>query len=685
MHTTTRIDGSDFDMIFLGRRHPSQASEESSTFAVMESTTQQLSTYPHIIPLAISEANHHRRQPKIRSMSDYEIQRLRRSDSFMNYNYHINTTSTRPRHMISGSSTPESKYRPHHRKGELRYDFRFGNGFEQKEDARFKHARHRRDRSSVFTVASARTLCSIPSEPPTPISPSPSFLDLYSPSLPPSPTVASNPAYATTSHSTLTPLELQDCINHGRYCRLKTFLLELLHLDLKLPSSASTPRSSMRTICNHKFHHGRCKRCDLSEAIFPYLGGGLLTSGFHCRDFGCEACSDMHVSVQEEEWAERTPSPLDISDEAPQIDPIAFIPISTTQPHPLDTGSDCASTSTPSSHSSFSFSPSLFRSTPLPRDTRPDLSPPTSPPNYSLPIPTHRPTHHTGPSTPCRARIPTGFARYISPSPESTSRTSVLGSNIPATAVAMLQASPTTVHIRQPHSRPGTAVQSTRSPSPLSTPVTEIENPLSDTPITIIHIRQPHSRPEPAVQSTPSPSPLSRPATEIKNPLRDDTTSQASPATTVIRHLHSQPGTAVQPFPSPPPTTTPTTEIENPLSDTAHSAPHSPPSPDSRTTILRLHRALSTSTSSTDTHLIRTARLVLGLAVQSAAGRIPADIAEKVSAQLFSEEGQEVMEREEFVTFVREAVERGEVSEVRGSQILELINASGEGDVNFVA
>lgn len=293
---------------------------ESSTFVVMESTTQQLSTYPHLIPLAISEANHHRRQPKIRSMSDYETQRLRRSDSFMNYNYHINTTSTRPRHMISGSSTPESKYRPHHRKGELRYDFKFGNGFEQKEDARFKHARHRRDRSSVFTVASARTLCSIPSETPTPISPSPSFLDLYSPSLPPSPTVASNPAYATTSHSTLTPLELQDCIKHGRYCRLKTFLLDLLHLDFKLPSSASTPRSSMRTICNHKFHHGRCKRCDLPEAILPYLDGGLLTSGFHCRDFGCEACSDMHVSVQEEEWAERTPSPLDISDEAPQID-----------------------------------------------------------------------------------------------------------------------------------------------------------------------------------------------------------------------------------------------------------------------------------------------------------------------------------------------------------------------------
>lgn len=43
------------------------------------------------------------------------------------------------------------------------------------------------------------------------------------------------------------------------------------------------------------------------------------------------------------------------------------------------------------------------------------------------------------------------------------------------------------------------------------------------------------------------------------------------------------------------------------------------------------------------------------------------------------------MEREEFIAFVREAVKRGEVSEVRGSQILELINASGEGDVNFGA
>lgn len=304
------------------------STSEPSTPAVMEATTHQLSTYPHLIPLPTSETNYHRRQPKIRSMSDVDIQRLRRSDSFMNHNYHINTTPTRPRRTISGSTTPESKYRPHHRKGELRYDFRFGNGFEPKEDARRKHARHRRDRSSVFTVASAHTLCSIPSEPPTPTSPSQSFLDLYSPSLPPSPIKASHPAYATASHCTLTPLELQDCIAHGRYCRIKTFLLDLLHLDLKSSSSASTPRTSMRTSCSHKFHHGRCKRCDLPEAILPYIDGGLLTSGFHCRDFGCEECSDKHMSVQEEDWVERTPSPLDISDEAPQIDVSLTIPSS---------------------------------------------------------------------------------------------------------------------------------------------------------------------------------------------------------------------------------------------------------------------------------------------------------------------------------------------------------------------
>ncbi|KAI4623520.1 hypothetical protein J4E80_003330 [Alternaria sp. BMP 0032] len=288
-------------------------------------------------------------------------------------------------------------------------------------------------------------------------------------------------------------------------------------------------------------------------------------------------------------------------------------------------------------------------------------------------------------ATPSRARVPsgftgfTGFTRYISPrSSEITPSTSVIGENIPATAVAMLQASPTTIHIRQPLSRPGTAIQTTPSPSPLSTPVTEIGDPLADTPTPTLFIRSSHSRP------SPSPSPLSTPVTESENPL-SDITPQPSPTTTVIRH-------------SPSPLSTPTTEIENPLSciddfplSTHSSLPStsttSPPSsPDSRTTILLLHRALSTSTSTsqTDTHLIRTARLVLGLAVQSAAGRIPAAIAEKVSAQLFPEEGQEVMGKEEFETFVEGSVERGEVSVVRGAQILELVGASTSwvGDVD---
>ncbi|KAI4615134.1 hypothetical protein J4E83_006858 [Alternaria metachromatica] len=280
-------------------------------------------------------------------------------------------------------------------------------------------------------------------------------------------------------------------------------------------------------------------------------------------------------------------------------------------------------------------------------------------------------------ATPSRARVPsgfTGFTRYISPrSSEIKPSTSVIGENIPATAVAMLQASPTTIHIRQPLSRPGTAIQTTPSPSPLSTPVTEIGDPLADTPTPTLFIRSSHSRP------SPSPSPLSTPVTEIENPL-SDITPQPSPTTTVIRH---------SPSPLSTPTPTPTTEIENPLSciddfplSTHSSLPTtttSPPSsPDSRTTILLLHRALSTSTSTsqTDTHLIRTARLVLGLAVQSAAGRIPADIAEKVSAQLFPEEGQDVMGKEEFEAFVKGSVERGEVSVVRGAQILELVGAS---------
>jgi hypothetical protein len=286
----------------------------------MESTTHRLSTYPNLISVpatpetAYQTRSLHRRRPEIRRMSDNDIKLLRRSDSFMNLNYQGNNTyhfisapAARPRPIISVSSTPASKYESAERKGELRYDFRFGGDFERSEDATLKQVRDGRDRNSVFTVASARTLCSLSSESPTPTSPSPSFPGFYSSSAPPSPSppvVAPKPVYAITSRSTLTlMLHGQP---HGLYCRLKTFLLGLFHLHLKSSSSSPTsPTTSTSTTCSHKFHHGRCKRCDLPEAILPYLDGGLLRSGFYCIDFGCEACrSNIYTYGEGEEMVE---------------------------------------------------------------------------------------------------------------------------------------------------------------------------------------------------------------------------------------------------------------------------------------------------------------------------------------------------------------------------------------------
>ncbi len=70
--------------------------------------------------------------------------------------------------------------------------------------------------------------------------------------------------------------------------------------------------------------------------------------------------------------------------------------------------------------------------------------------------------------------------------------------------------------------------------------------------------------------------------------------------------------------------------------------------------------------------LIKKARLVLGLGVQRAAGRVPAQLVEKVLVQFFPRDGDETMCVEEFAAYIRLVVARKEVSGARGAQILEL-------------
>jgi hypothetical protein len=176
----------------------------------------------------------------------------------------------------------------------------------------------------------------------------------------------------------------------------------------------------------------------------------------------------MYEQHTDTEQALRTQST--ILDEAPQIGPINFIPISTYHPPSID--SDSTSTSADSFASrNFPFSSSsLFESTPKPRGTPTEEGPNTSPTTYSLHVPSYPPSYQRGTSAPRRtptfttpnqdhtvATDNTYTNASPSPSPQSTSSTSILEVNVPATAVPIIHALPTTIHIR--HSRPGTANQ----------------------------------------------------------------------------------------------------------------------------------------------------------------------------------------------------------------------------------
>jgi hypothetical protein len=141
---------------------------------------------------------------------------------------------------------------------------------------------------------------------------------------------------------------------------------------------------------------------------------------------------------------------------------------------------------------------------------------------------------------------------------------------------------------------------------------------------------------------------------------------QVSPSTIQIR----QSGTASQPSGI-------TRKIQS-LQDIVYDAVHGVI--ESQVMILRTYQDISTADamsalyheSEPDSHLIRKARLVLGLQVQEAAGHIPVGLVEKVSVQLLSQHRNHAMRMEAFAAYICQAVVEKELSEARGTQILAL-------------
>jgi hypothetical protein len=96
--------------------------------------------------------------------------------------------------------------------------------------------------------------------------------------------------------------------------------------------------------------------------------------------------------------------------------------------------------------------------------------------------------------------------------------------------------------------------------------------------------------------------------------------------------------------------------------------------------ILKMYREISSTDapsasfhrSDSEQDLVKKARLVLGLQVQKAAGRIPEDLVEKVSAQLLPKDGDRAMRIEAFAAYICQTVVEKELSEARATQILAL-------------
>ncbi|EUC35593.1 hypothetical protein COCCADRAFT_34967 [Bipolaris zeicola 26-R-13] len=107
-----------------------------------------------------------------------------------------------------------------------------------------------------------------------------------------------------------------------------------------------------------------------------------------------------------------------------------------------------------------------------------------------------------------------------------------------------------------------------------------------------------------------------------------------------------------------------------------------------QTKLLRLYGEISASDapctlpwSSSQRSLIRKARLIMGLEIQRAAGRITVDALDKISTQLFCHDNEEAaMGMEEFAAYSRGLSDRGEMSGGRAKQII-MLAFDGESDL----
>jgi hypothetical protein len=85
----------------------------------------------------------------------------------------------------------------------------------------------------------------------------------------------------------------------------------------------------------------------------------------------------------------------------------------------------------------------------------------------------------------------------------------------------------------------------------------------------------------------------------------------------------------------------------------------------------------SSNYTESEQHLIKKARLALGLEVQKAAERMPPDLVEKVSSQLFPRDRNEVIPMGAFAAFICQAVVEKELSGARATHILALADDNG--------
>ncbi|EUC48834.1 hypothetical protein COCMIDRAFT_86277 [Bipolaris oryzae ATCC 44560] len=107
-----------------------------------------------------------------------------------------------------------------------------------------------------------------------------------------------------------------------------------------------------------------------------------------------------------------------------------------------------------------------------------------------------------------------------------------------------------------------------------------------------------------------------------------------------------------------------------------------------QTKLLRLYGEISASDgpcalpwSSSQRSLICKARLIVGLEIQRAAGRITADALDKISTQLFCHDNEEAaMGMDEFAAYIRGLSDGGEVSGGRAKQII-MLASDGESEL----